>query len=228
MGTSSRLRKVLGLFLVIISPFQVGILRAQEDCSCPTIPETVIFDEEWHPIDVSQEEIPPGGGVNLNVSFGGTPCPPFSWGLEGTGFVLGALATGNGENQLQASSSACGTAKSTVVDACQRQATGYVRSTRGQWVQETLCSESPYGGYAYYSTIVGPYQYEYRTDSDRPICCNNFDSFKCNEYYGIATFPVLPDPPRCWVADPRCPWVGAFYGTYTIAHVFRHKWICQE
>lgn len=124
------------LFLVAALSLAFGVdnLLAQEGCVVPTFLSGVTYPVGWHPIAVSGVTVAPSGEVDLDVNFGGQPCPPYTWVLvSGNGFSLEDTTTAVGANTLIADASACGSATIRVTDNCLNSATGFVRSTIGVW-----------------------------------------------------------------------------------------------
>lgn len=83
----------------------------------------------WPPSN--PDEMDPDSSVNISI-LGGVP--PFHWIVSGTHFSLGSSHTQERDNTLNASSDSCGSATILVIDSCDNEVTGFVRSTVGQWV----------------------------------------------------------------------------------------------
>jgi len=111
--------------------------------------------------DTSAEVVTPGSSCAVAVTGGRGP---YTWHVSGRGFWLNPghdMTTGETDTAatyLYTDATACGAATVTVTDACGNQTAGYVRSTNGQWVQQSHCEASCFpwvGTYEYVTTIAG-------------------------------------------------------------------------
>lgn len=101
----------------------MGILSTSDPCSPPpgfSFPDT-------NPATI----LPPDSDT-ITLEGG---LPPFSWTIEGTGFTLDEETTQVRENTVNAAGGAVGCGKITCTDFCETEATYYIRSTVGEWVQ---------------------------------------------------------------------------------------------
>ena len=91
-----------------------------------------ITDVSWDDV-VSPETISPDDSVVVAIADGKAP---YSWSVEGTGFTFANATTTELTNTLITDNIACGSGIMTVLDACGKTTTGYIRSTIGQWVND--------------------------------------------------------------------------------------------
>lgn len=68
---------------------------------------------------------------------------PFTWSVSGTGFSIELEVTGGLINVLHANATACGSAVITVTGCDDREVTGSVRCTTGQWVLKSSDCQMP-------------------------------------------------------------------------------------
>lgn len=123
---------------------------------------------------------------------------PFNWSVSGTGFTLDNATTTGLTNTLNADGTACGSATITVTDTCSGSATGYVRCTTGQWVDNGAgCTvPGPYtskdtggGSSAIYKRLLGKdwvwqtikVAYATGDSGDCPSYCNYDTCTGCND-----------------------------------------------
>jgi hypothetical protein len=241
MGKANRVASVLVISALLIV-FQTSKVLAQEDASCvfPTVTSGVTFPPGWFPIGLSSETVQPGEDVDLDIDFGGDPCPPFTWSVTGNGFALEEETTDIGANALHSGVTSCGAATITVTDNCSRTATGYVRSTQGQWVgigSTDHCWPEGSGGGGYLNTHVsqstrpsGKYRWTFGIigrGATGDALYGRLINGVCTE--ASIPLPACRTPVACWSEWPDdevectgsnspCYWSG----------VSAEQWICQQ
>lgn len=101
---------------------------SDEDCGCIS-PPSFSYDDAS-----SADVVYRTGSANVYVDGGQAP---FTWSITGTGLTMANAETDTGENQVNASASACGPGAITVTDACDQVVYGFIRvvegSTWGAW-----------------------------------------------------------------------------------------------
>lgn len=101
-------------------------------CGCITLSSSCGEPPEWDR-DNSATTVVPDDTCVVTVEGG---LAPYNWSVSGTGFSFDNSQTSTGTNTLTAGADACGTAVITVSTAS-GDIVGYVRSTVGQWANQT-------------------------------------------------------------------------------------------
>ena len=119
------------LFLIFIFCLLISSNTSANLGFCPvsTLQGQVNWPLEWDPNN--PQEMNSGSLVDVDVI---GRCAPFSWSVSGVGFSLAESQTQGEFNTLIADETACGAAEIVVIDSCENEVAGYVRSTSGQWV----------------------------------------------------------------------------------------------
>lgn len=173
---------------------QAGLIRSNygrvgTNCGCITISSNCGKNPEWDR-DNSATTVVPGDTCVVTVEDG---CAPYNWSVSGTGFSFDNPQTSTGTNTLTAGDDACGTAIITVSSDC-GDTTGYVRSTVGQWANQTNGCIIP-GAWTSKSASGASKYWFYRVE----------DQYRQSQevwaWYGIGS----PGPPPEWsCADVDC------------------------
>lgn len=197
------------------------------DCGCTDINVECICTEAVWDYDTSAETItPPASGdpdTSVVIAVIDSTDSLKTWTVSGVGFWLNAgnsittLTTKANSVTLYADSTACGTA---TITAC--GATGYVRSTEGQWsAYDTKCGSQFPGGTICYGTR-DKYNCQGRCACGPTSSCQTCEAVMtsyvgaCEPLAGFCSYPGCGF--SCSCSEPPC--------AYGIFHVQCQEWEC--
>jgi len=166
-----------GLYNIVNTVEGSVTIRPKDLAACSSA--TFVYDPD-NPETVARED-----DVVITVIYG---CPPFTWGVTGTGFSFADATTNTRTNTLSADDTACGAASVTVTDVNSTEVTGYVRCTASSdWADKGSYMSTDGGGV---------------TGTPCPSCGSDFETIEGNKkYVGIAAQAA-----GCYTAGNTATW----------------------